>query len=60
MSIYFYVCKCESPFVMVKIVIFLETFVYMINCLVKWGVKFKLGEDTKEYWDELMGVNNYY
>ena len=55
-SIYVTTNSIENILEVTALVVFVETVVFMINCLLKYGIKFLCKEDTDHYWDKLLGL----
>ncbi len=55
-SIYVTINSIENILQVTALVVFVETALFMINCLLKYGIKFLCKEDTEDYWDKLLGL----
>ena len=55
-SVYMYLKDVSEPMEIARIVLFVETFVYTLNCGLKYVLVWLCGEDTEDYWDKLMGL----
>lgn len=55
-SIYVTINSTENVFQVTAMVVFVETTIFMINCLLKFVIKFLCKEDLDDYWDKLLGL----
>lgn len=55
-SIYMYCKKISDPIEIAMVVLFVETFVFTLNCFLMLFVVWLCGEDTDDYWHNLMGL----
>lgn len=55
-SIYVTINSIENILEVTAVVVFVETVIFMINCLLKYGIKFLCKEDIDDYWDKLIGL----
>lgn len=55
-SIYVTINSIENILQVTALVVFIETALFMINCLLKYGVVFLCKEDTDEYWNKLLDL----
>lgn len=57
---YMYFKNVTDAIEMACIVLFVESFVYSLNCIVKYRIIWLCGEETEGYWDKLMGLDVEY
>lgn len=55
-SLYMFIKKVSEPIEIAMIVLFLESFVFMLNCFIKYFIVWICSEDTEDYWNKLMGL----
>lgn len=55
-SIYVTINSIDNILQVTALVIFVETVLFMINCLLKYSIKFLCKEDIDDYWDKLLGL----
>lgn len=55
-SLYMYIKKVSEPIEIAMIVLLVETFIFMVNCILKYFIVWICREDTDGYWDKLMGL----
>lgn len=55
-SIYVTINSIENILQVTALVVFVETALFMFNCLLKYGIKFLCKENTEDFWDKLLGL----
>ena len=54
---YMYIKNVTDAIEIVCIVLFVESFVYALNCILKYVIILLCGEETDGYWEKLMGLD---
>lgn len=57
---YMYFKNVTDAIEIVCIVLFVESFIYAINCILKYGIILLCGEETDGYWEKFMGIYGEY
>ena len=57
---YMYFKNVTDAIEIVFIVLFVESFVYALNCILKYVIILLCGEETDGYWEKLMGLDGEY
>ena len=53
---YMYFKNVTDAIEIVFIVLFVESFVYALNCVLKYGIILLCGEEPDGYWEKLLGI----
>lgn len=53
---YMYFKNVTDAIEIVFIVLFVESFVYALNCVLKYGIILLCGEESDGYWEKLLGI----